>query len=344
MRMLLGLLLVMGTVQSGRAGVISAVADYQLGNIDYLLGIVTGDLSGNFDLSGQGLQFITQSQIFLSPLYTPSQDINLQFLSLIPNEMMLSPLSQVTALDSGFPFTPSGDSGFVASALRNRMFAYDLQLQADVQGLQVTVAPIPDAITSINGVLYYQGQGIIYSIDLATGVGTQVAAPDTYVTGPTTLAAGPGGKLYTIGQAIGNEGSCTDGQWCVIGIDPSDGSLVSGFPLGFDASTSVLTIGADGTFYLATGNGQGYGFTGAGLEFATLSSAAVNPEISGGHTLLTLDGEGHLYMADAATGLHVFDVGTPEPGAAGLTALGVLLLSALPGIRRRRAANKDFSS
>jgi hypothetical protein len=49
----------------------------------------------------------------------------------------------------------------------------------------------------------------------------------------------------------------------------------------------------------------------------------------GGNTSLALDGDSYLYMDDAATGIHVFNisgVSTPEPSAAGTFMLGIAAL------------------
>jgi len=325
------LLLGVGASQPGRASILSAVADYATTpGITRVVGIAA---------VSSKVALVTTTQLFVSGTYTPSQGLDLQFITLLPNEVQLTTLSQLTSEGGGSGFSPSGNFELFISGLRNSLYGYDVPLQILVSHLVFLGAPTPTSLAASNGGLYTDARGSIYSVDTTTGVAALIAADGAYVTGATTLAAGPGGLLYTVGQAVGNEGSCTAGQWCLIGVDPSNGSLVSGFYLDFDASTSVLAVGSDGRFYLATGDGQGYAYSASGSQFDTLSSSAVNPEGLGGNTSLALDGNGYLYMDDAATGIHIFDVGNvsvPEPGAAGMFALGLAMVWTVRRIRDRR--------
>jgi hypothetical protein len=334
------LLLVGGSFQPGRASVITSIADSMLTAGGYPAATVIGLIPGYIPTLGNQILIITTGEILYTPDYAESQSLDLQLFGPIPAEMKLGSATTVASLGN---VGLDGGVVFAADGLRNLLYQYDMGDQAIV-GNQLLVGVPLVTLAFSNGVLYGETHSSIfdsyalYAINANNGTSTEIVATNTYVTGASVLEAGPGGVLYTLGQAVGAEGSCTAGQWCVIGIDPHNGALLSGFALPFDASTSALTVGSDGRFYLATGNGQGYIYSGSGTELDVLSSSIVNAEVNGGDTLLTLDGSGsYLYLNDAATGLHVFDVKvTPEPGEAGMIAAGAALLWLLRRIRERR--------
>jgi len=137
------------------------------------------------------------------------------------------------------------------------------------------------------------------------------------VSSPCALTFGADGMLYALDT----------GQHEVLRYNPADGSYLGSFALTGTTDPSALAIGPTGLLYTANGDGGGSVYneaTGAFLE--NFTSTTSNPNPDGGRTWLAVDDAGHVYLDDAATGVHSFldtSVVTPEPSGLYLLMFGL---------------------
>jgi outer membrane protein assembly factor BamB len=163
----------------------------------------------------------------------------------------------------------------------------------------------------------------------SSGDGTPVltfgnSGPGT-LNSPGALAFGPDGRLYVLDT----------GDNRVVSFD-TDGNYQSAFALADTAASTALAIDSRGFLYTADGNGGAAVYnTATGQHVGSLRATSGTADTAGGHTLVAVDDQNHVYLYDQTTGLHVFDVtAVPEPATTGAVVAGFLLLGCLH--RRRR--------
>jgi hypothetical protein len=119
---------------------------------------------------------------------------------------------------------------------------------------------------------------------------------------PGAMAFAPDGLLYVIDSGNDRIASFED-----------DGDFISAFSLVGPVDSAALAIGSNGWLYTANGSGGGdiYDIY-TGTQLGSFESSAIDNSGTPGHAAIAIGGD-HLYLYDAATGLHVFAIPTPEP-------------------------------
>ena len=261
-------------------------------------GSVIGLEQNGSDLNLFTTKFYFNSALGTDLAFAPKTDLSLSI-----------PLS----LESVVATDPSTDRPFYLTArlfANSRLYTFSPSPSTDVVNLQgLSHTPLPTGLVMANGTLFYSrpvavGAGIS-SLDLSTGAATSTfgnSGPGTLNT-PGALAVGPDGLIYVLDT----------GDHRVVSFDTA-GNYHSAFAVTSTAAATALTIDPRGYLYTADGNGGGSIYnTATGQLYGTLAATSGNA-VPPGNTLLRADDQGHLYMYDAATGMHVFDISAvPEP-------------------------------
>jgi hypothetical protein len=269
---------------------------------------------------GSNVDLFSSSTYYTSPLYngsltfTPSPGVYFPALGVHLNAQSLlaaDPTDSNQAILSGgvlpptiytFQMTPPAQSSvFIAAGFK------PTGLLIDNTGAEY----LTRSNDSINGILKYASPSDT-TPELEFGnAGTGA------LTQPTALAQGADGLIYVLDAGTDD----------IESFDAS-GNFVSEFALVDTPDSVTLAVGPNGWLYTANGNGGGdiydthtgtwLGTFNASTTYCSTVGASSPPGCVGnanydtGHTVLLADGN-NLYLSDANTGIHVFDIPTPEP-------------------------------
>jgi DNA-binding beta-propeller fold protein YncE len=264
-----------------------------------------GDVVIGLTTAGGAARVFTIGTFFESPLYNGS-------LSYTRREFAYSPVMFVNAssLVAANPSIPDRVfiSGRPVVVPINLLYTLFLGPPTSFSAASFGPGSTPAGLASdASGVVYMSRSAAIekYSV----GSDPTIAPSLTFGTSgagtlnsPSALALGPDGLLYVV-DAGNNR----------IAAFNTDGDFISDFDLLEPVDPSAVAIGSNGWMYLADGNGGGdiYDIY-TGTLLGSFQSSALNNPTPGSRTSLALD-EGHLYLYDANSGLHVFEIPTPEP-------------------------------
>ncbi|WP_031497070.1 PEP-CTERM sorting domain-containing protein [Bryobacter aggregatus] len=215
----------------------------------------------------------------------------------------------------------AGDQLFVLGS-RNHLYDFNLATYSTVlpfTGLSLPFAIADGMTVDLVGNVFFSADGGISKFPPLSGIADLVFGSHV-----GAIAIGPDGLIYGI-DGDNNE---------IKRFHAADGTAAGGFVLTGTIDPAALLIGPDGRLYVADGNGGGLIYDSqTGALLGSLSSAVANLDASGGRTSLALDSQGRLYLWDANTGVHVFDVATPEPATTWTLGVGMIAL----GLHRRSA-------